>query len=316
MAQDFLIFKSVAETKSINSSAKKLHMSQSGISLHIKNLENKYGARFFDRTNQGVNLTKEGQIFYGHVMGVLNLLSNAREKISALANDQKRRIYIGATLTITEYILPNILAFLCKTHPGVDFKIKVANTESITQDVLEKNIHIGLIDGPAPRHKYLKVVENFWEDELVVVVPYFHPWASRESISLAELPNERLITREESSGTRRVMDMAFKARGVDLEQLNVTMELGSIQAIKQLVLAGLGITVISALTVSRGYDQKNFKTLKIKGTPIYRSLGILTNPQITQTKDECLLINLIHNHSLLSDVLSKDYELEDFIMHP
>jgi len=311
MEQHLLVFKDVAETKNITLSAKKLHMSQPSISLQIQNLENQYGARFFDRTNKGVTLTKEGEIFYAHVRSVLDILSSAKEQINALAKGQRGLIYLGATLTIGEYILPNILAFLYKTHPDVDFKVKIANTESISQDVLEKKLHIGLIEGPVPRHKDLNV-EKFWEDELVVVLPHFHPWASRKSITLAELPHERLVTREDGSGTRKVMEMALRERGLDPEHLNITMELGSTHAIKQVVSAGLGITIISALTVSRECDKKVFKSLKIQDAPIYRPLSILTNAQTNQTKDERLLINLLHDHRLLSDILSKDFsELED-----
>ena len=90
-------------------------MSQPSISLQIQNLENQYGARFFDRTNKGVTLTKEGEIFYAHVRSVLEIISSAKEQIKALAKGQRGLIYIGATLTIGEYILPNILAFLCRT---------------------------------------------------------------------------------------------------------------------------------------------------------------------------------------------------------
>ena len=311
MEQHLLVFKDVAETKNITLSAKKLHMSQPSISLQIQNLENQYGARFFDRTNKGVTLTKEGEIFYAHVRSVLDILANAKEQINALAKGQRGLIYLGATLTIGEYILPNILAYLYKTHPDVDFKVKIANTESISQDVLEKKLHIGLIEGPVPRHKDLNV-EKFWEDELVVVLPHAHAWATRKSITLAELPHERLVTREDGSGTRKVMEMALKERGLDPEHLNITMELGSTHAIKQVVSAGLGITIISALTVSREGDLKIFKILKIQDAPIYRPLSILTNAQTNQTKDERLLINLLHDHRLLSNILSKEFsELED-----
>jgi len=311
MEQHFLVFKDVVETKNITLSAKKLHMSQPSISLQIQNLENEYGARFFDRSNKGVTLTKEGQIFYTHVQSVLDLLSNAKEQIGALAKDQRGLIYLGATLTIGEYILPNILAYLHQTHPNVDFKVKIANTESISQDVLEKKIHIGLIEGPALPHRDLKV-ESFWKDELVVAIPYFHHCASRDSITLAELPHERLVTREDGSGTRKVMEMALKERGFDPDQLNIAMELGSTQAIKQLVSAGLGITIISSLTLSRECDQRIFKMLRIEDLPIYRPLSILTNARTIQTKDERILINLLHDHRLLTDVLSRDYnELEE-----
>ena len=193
MEKHLLVFKDVAETKNITLSAKKLHISQPCISLQIQNLENQYGARFFDRTNKGVTLTKEGEIFYTNVQSVLDILSSVKEQINALSKGQRGLINLGATLTIGEYVLPDILAFLHKTHPDVDFKVKMANTESISQDVLEKKLHIGLIEGPAPRHRDLNV-EKFWEDELVVVLPYFHAWASRQSITLAQLPHERLVT--------------------------------------------------------------------------------------------------------------------------
>ncbi|MDR3601338.1 MAG: LysR family transcriptional regulator [Desulfosporosinus sp.] len=312
MEERFRVFKEVAETKNITLSAKKLHVSQPSISLQIQNLENEYGARFFDRTNKGVTLTNEGQIFYPFVLSILDILSNAKEQICTLAKDQREKIYLGATLTIGEYILPSILAFLYKTQPDVEFKVTIANTESISQDVLEKKIHLGLIEGPVPWHRDFNV-ESFWEDELVVVIPYFHHWASRDSITLAELPHERLISREGGSGTRRVMEMALQERGFDPDQLNVTMELGSTQAIKQLVSAGLGITIISSLTVSRECDQGILKILKIQDSPIYRPLSILTNTQTSQTKDERIFINLLHDHRLLSDVMRKNNnELEDY----
>ncbi|MDP4125777.1 MAG: LysR family transcriptional regulator [Bacillota bacterium] len=311
MEQHFNVFKVVAETKNITLASKKLHMSQPSISLQIQNLENHYGARFFERTNKGVTLTREGEIFYTHIRSILNILADAKEQICAISQDQRRMIFLGATLTIGEYILPNILALLYKTNPGVDFKVKIANTEQITQDILEKKMHIGLIEGPVPRYKDLNV-ESFWEDELVVVIPFFHPWASRNSITIAELPLERLVTREEGSGTRKVMEIALKERGLDISQLNITMELGSTHAIKQVVSAGLGITIISSLTVRRECDQKIFKTLKIQDAPVYRPLSILTNASTTQTKDERRLTNLLHDRDLLSEIISMDSsELED-----
>lgn len=280
-------------------------MSQPSVSLQIQNLEYEYGVRFFDRSNKGVTLTKEGEIFYERIRSILDILAGFREEISFLAKDQRRLIYLGATSTIGEYVLPSILELLFKTHPSVDFKVKIANTESITQDVLEKRIHIGLIEGPSFKHKELKI-ESFWEDELVVVLPYFHPWASRKSIALAELPHERLVASENGSGTRLVMEAALKESGLDPEQMNVKMELGSTQAIKQVVAAGLGIAIISSLTVSKEGDRKIFKTLKIQDAPLYLPLSILTNIQTIKTKDELVFINLLQDHELIANILSWD----------
>jgi len=311
MEQHFLVFKEVAETNNITLSAKNLHMSQPCISLQIQNLENEYGVRFFDRTNKGVTLTKEGEIFYARILSILDILASLKEEIGALGKDQRRLIYIGAALTIGEYVLPKIMAYLYTTYPDVDFKVKIANKESIIQDVSEKKIHIGLIEGTDPQHKDIKV-DNFWEDELVVVIPQSHPWASRESITLAEIINERVVTREEGSGTRKLMEMALKERGLDPNKLNVTMELESIEAIKQVVSAGLGITIISSLTVSSKRDKKIFKALKIQDALVYRPFSILTNAKSIQSKDEHILINLLRDHKLLADILREDSnELEE-----
>ena len=310
------MFKEVAETHNITLSARNLHMSQPSISLQIQNLECEYNTIFFDRTNKGVTLTKEGKIFYDRICTILDILESFKEEINTLSKDPRRLIYLGATSTIGEYVLPNILAFLFRTHPEVDFKVKIANTESITQDVLDKKIHIGLTVGPVSQYKNLKV-ESFWEDELVVVLPYSHPWASRKSITLAELSQERMVTREASSATRKVMEVALKESGLDPEQLNVKMELGSTQAIKQVVAAGLGITIISSLAVSKERDRRLFKILKIRDAPLKLPLSLLTNALITQTKDERVFIDLLHDHALIADILRKDYQgLEEHESRP
>ena len=250
-------------------------------------------------------MTKEGKIFYSHVRSVLDILSSAKEEIND-SEKRQRGINLGATLTIAEYILPDILSYLYKKHPDVNFKVKIANTEAITKDVIEKKIQIGLIEGTVPQDKYLSV-GNFLDDELVVVVSKLHPWASRKGIALSELPYERLVTREKGSETRKVMEMAFKERGVDPEDLNIAMELGSTDAIKQVVSAGLGITIISALTVKREDDKKSLNTLKILDAPIYRPLSILTNNRINPTREECLVIDLLNDHRLLLSILSKTH---------
>ncbi|KGK91998.1 transcriptional regulator [Desulfosporosinus sp. HMP52] len=305
MDERLLIFQEVAKTNNISLSARKLHISQPSVTLQIKSLEKEYGAEFFHRSNKGVSLTKEGKIFYGYVQSVLDILASAKEEIEALSKNQKKIISLGATLTIGEYILPHLITFLHRIHPEVEFKVKIANTESISQDILEKKMHIGLIEGPVGKNKNLNV-ESFWEDQLVVVIPNFHPWAARKTIRLDELMNERILTREEGSGTRKVMEIMLKQSGLDPAQLNIAMELGSTQAIKHAVAAGLGITIISALTVSKESDQKVFKTLQIEDSPLYRPLNILTDARIKKTKEENILINLLTNCDLIQRILGKD----------
>lgn len=300
--QQFLVFKEVAETNNITLAAKRMHISQPSISIQIQNLENQFGAKFFERSSKGVTLTNAGKIFYQHVCQVIKIMQEAAEKIADLTEDKRGLIHVGATLTIGEYVLPHILGYFSRVRPDIDFKAKIANTETIAADILEKRIQIGLVEGPVSPNNEL-VTENFWQDELVVVVPFHHPWGSRSSVTLAELATERMITREVGSGTRRVMEIALEERGFDPDRLNITMELGSTQAVKQVVGAGLGITVISALTVVRECNQKLLRALRIQECPVYRPLNILMRAQSFPSKDERYFINFLHSREKLARVL-------------
>lgn len=118
-------------------------MSQPSVSSQIQNLECEYNTVLFNRSNKGVTLTKEGELFYQHILTILDSLDKFKEEISVLKKDHRSLISFGATSTIAENILPDILALLSKTHPEVDFKVKIANAESITQDVLDKKLILG-----------------------------------------------------------------------------------------------------------------------------------------------------------------------------
>ncbi|MDR0434448.1 MAG: LysR family transcriptional regulator [Gracilibacteraceae bacterium] len=302
LEQQLQVFKEVAETKNITLAAKKLHMSQPSISVQIQNLEQGYGAKFLDRTNKGVSLTQAGEVFYSHICEVLEIMRDATGKIKDLAEDQRGSIYVGATLTIGEYVLPHILEYLFEVRPEIDFRAKIANTEIIARDVLEKRIHIGLVEGPVAAKKDL-ITQDFWQDELVVVAPYHHAWANRSAISLAELAEERMITREQGSGTRRVMELALEERGFDPGRLNVTMELGSTQAVKQVVAAGLGIAIISALTVAQECRRHQLRVVKIKDCQLSRPLSVFTHAKTHQTKDERFFIDFLRDRIQLEAVL-------------
>jgi DNA-binding transcriptional LysR family regulator len=309
--QEFIVFKAVAETKNITMAAKQLHISQPAVSLQIQNIENHYGAKFFNRSNKGVTLTKAGQIFYDYVCKMLDMLTRVQEEINELAEDHGGEVEIGATLTIGEYVLPNILACLYMIRPDIDFKVTIANTETIARDILERKYRIALVEGPVPENKDL-VVENFWHDELVVVVPYHHPWAQKGSITLNELTKAKLILREVGSGTRKVIELFFAEKGFKLSDFNITMELGSTQSIKNVVAAGLGVTIISALTVRKENEEKILKAIKIKDCYMGRPLNILTNANNAKTKEEHFLIDFLHNKDMLEKALHMDCVGGDF----
>ena len=197
--------------------------------------------------NRGVTLTESGEVFYGYAKEIVQLICEAREAVLKAATCH-HGIRIGATFTIGEYLLPFFLREYYTNEQDADIDVQIADTEILAREIMDKRLHVALIEGPVPDEPNF-TVETFWHDELVVVVPSDHPWSASQSISFSELASETLITREQGSGTRKVMELALARSGFNHQDLNIRLELGSTQAIKQAVRCHMGVAVISALTV-------------------------------------------------------------------
>jgi len=302
MEYQLLVFKEVAESKNITLASKRLHISQPSVSIQIKGLEKEFGAKLLERTNKGVSLTRAGEILYEHGCRAIDIMTEARELIDGLSHDQHRCVKLGATLTIGEYILPHIIGHLDDCSDNLDFNVKIANTKIVAQDVLENSIHVALVEGPVPVSQSLSI-ETFWHDELVLVVPVNHPWAKRKSVTFDELTKERMITREKGSGTRKVMELALSDSGFEPARLNIIASLGSTGAIKQAVIEGLGVTIISSLAVQQECKLSLLKTLPIEGCQLTRPLSVLTNSKGSKTEEESLLIELMRDTKKLESIL-------------
>ncbi|MEG1517426.1 MAG: LysR family transcriptional regulator [Raoultibacter sp.] len=299
--EELLVFKDVAQTGNITETSRRLHMSQPSVSIQIQNLEREYGAQLLDRTNRGVTLTECGQIFFQYADEVIQLTAATRETIINNITYCQRRIHIGATFTIGEYLVPYIVGEFHKNSIDSDIDAKISNTEILAQAVLSRKLHLALVEGPVFDEVNFSL-ETFWHDELVVVVPIEHPWSERKTITFDEFLQEKLITREQGSGTRRVMELAFEQNGFNTSDLNIGLELGSTQAIKLAVKGGMGITVISALTVQEECRQGQFVTLRIQGCSFARPLNILTHKKGHLTPNEQSFISLLRNHRRLLEL--------------
>lgn len=301
--EEFLVFKDVAYTGNITRTSERLHMSQPSVSIHIQNLEKEYGTQFLDRTNRGVTLTESGEVFYGYAKEIVQLICEAREAVLKAATCH-HGIRIGATFTIGEYLLPFFLREYYTNEQDADIDVQIADTEILAREIMDKRLHVALIEGPVPDDPNF-TVETFWHDELVVVVPSDHPWSTSQSISFSELASETLITREQGSGTRKVMELALARSGFNHQDLNIRLELGSTQAIKQAVRCHMGVAVISALTVQEECRLKQMTALRVKDCSFARALSILTHTKGNLTADEESFLLLLRNRKKLSEILPK-----------
>ncbi|MBO4352957.1 MAG: LysR family transcriptional regulator, partial [Eggerthellaceae bacterium] len=292
----------VADTGSITQASKRLFISQPSVSVQIQNLEHEYGAQLFSRTNRGVTLTVYGKILYDQVVVALRAVEQAKESIREYVEREGKVVHIGATFTIGEYLLPHMMGLTHDDNSSPKFNVNIANTKAVVQGVVENKLGIGLIEGPATNDEDINV-EQFWSDELVIIVPYHHPWASRTEVDFEEFIAERFISREKGSGTRKVIEVSLKSSGFDPNQVNTIMELNSTQAIKEAVMAGLGISVLSTLTIQEECRRKRLATLRIKECHFERPLNVITNVNANLTAEEYWFLEQIKNREVIEHLV-------------
>lgn len=299
--EQFLVFKEVADAGNITLASKRLHISQPSVSVQIQNLEKEYGAELFNRTNRGVTLTQPGNILYEKVTQILRTIEQAKEEIHDFCLHQTTLIHVGATLTIGEYLLPRMMSFAMHDASMPRVSAHIANTSVIANELLDGKLSIGLIEGPIKDNKDI-ALKQFWSDELVVVVPYDHPWAQRLEVTFEELVAEPYITREKGSGTRRVAEISLANGGFDAERLNIFMELSSTKAIKETVAEGLGFSILSALTVQEECRRKRLSMLRLQGCVLTRPLNLIVHSNRALQPEEQQFVDMVLNEKLLLSI--------------
>ncbi|MGI9862010.1 selenium metabolism-associated LysR family transcriptional regulator [Moorella naiadis] len=270
-----LVFKAVADQKSFSRAARVLHLTQPAISLHIHHLEEYFGTRLLDRNNRQVTLTEAGRVLYQYSLELSRIYDEARKALADISGTVKGRLVVGATLTLGEYFLPRVTGQFKRQYPEVDITLQIANTTEIMRRVLEGAVDLGFIEGQAAHPNLIQ--KDLSQDELVLIIPPGHPWSGRAEIKPEELKKEPLILREEGSGTRQVAEAGLKKAGLEPSMLNIIMELGSTQAIKEAVEAGLGIAIISRLAIKKESRHNLLQVVKLRGADFHRTFHIIFN---------------------------------------
>lgn len=290
------VFVTVVDKGSFSKAARELHVTQPAVSLQVQNLEQYYGTRLLERDT--VTLTPAGKVLYKYARQILDLYGQAGKEISEMTGLVRGRLVVGASTTIGEYVLPCILGDFRKKYPQIEILLRIGNTEMIGGLVTSNELDLGLVEGPVTRHR-LKI-ERFMRDELVVIVPSHHPWSDKKEISPQDLIMAQLIVREPGSGTRKVIEETLLSAGLDWGALDIEMELGSSEAIKGAVEAGLGIGIVSKWTLLKEMKLGSLVPLRIAGLPIYRNFNMIyTTSKFLPTTTEQFIKNLrLYGHAL------------------
>lgn len=270
--ENLKMFCLVVDEGSISQAARLSFVSQPAVTRQIHQLENFYGALLFDRSEGKMKVTEIGKTLYPFAKSIVNDFNRSKEVIQQLTDDYNANLSVGASLTIGEYLLPSLLGRFKKHKPEIKVTLTIKNTPLVLEDLSKDIIDLALVEG-AVEHKDF-IVEKFAEDELILVCPSDHPWKDRNEIDIEELVNERMIWRESTSGTRHTVESTLREYGI-LDKINSYMEIGSTQAIKSVIEAGLGIAILPRLTVGRELEQGLLREVGISGVKITRNLWLV-----------------------------------------
>tara|TARA_R110002049_G_scaffold124479_1_gene280023 strand:- start:103355 stop:104284 length:930 start_codon:yes stop_codon:yes gene_type:complete len=243
------VFYTVARLLSFTKAAETLHMTQPAVTFQVRQLEDHFDTRLFDRTHNRVALTEAGRKAYEYAEEIFSLYAEMENTVKELTDDVSGALTMGASTTIAEYMLPALLRGFTVEFPDINLRLKVSNTEGIVSMVENSMIDLGVVEGPVANKNLL--VEVCRIDQLVVVVPPGHEIAQRPSIPLEDVMEFPFICREEGSGTREVIMDHMVKLGLDRNNLNVSLELGSPESIKGAVEAGMGISIASLATLEK-----------------------------------------------------------------
>jgi len=243
------VFHAVAKHLSFTKAAETLFMTQPAVTSQVKQLEEHLNTRLFDRAQGRIALTPAGQIAYEYAERILGLSEELDRRLKEMSAQASGPLLIGASMTIGEYVLPQLIGKFKARFPAVVPTLFVGNSEAVQERVAERTLDLGFIEGDS--HLSSLNSELCCEDELQVVCAPSHPLA-RESVALpAELTQYPYINREPGSGTRAVIDHYLQKAGVSPDSLNIVVELGSPEAIKGLAATGMGFAIMSRVIVAK-----------------------------------------------------------------
>jgi DNA-binding transcriptional LysR family regulator len=261
------LFEAVARHGGFTRAAESAHVSQPAISKAVRELERGLSVALLERGPRGARLTEAGTVLAEHARTIFGLARSAEADMRAFRSLELGTLRIGASTTIATYLLPPLLGRFAARHPGVDVRLASANTREIVRRLQGYELDVALVEGPVAEAGV--TVTPWREDGLVLIAPARHPLAGR-SVAWPRVAAERLLVREPGSGTAEVVAAALAARGL---RVGRTVELGSTEAIKQAVAAGLGLAFVSRAAAADQLALGTVALVTVRGLAIRRTLA-------------------------------------------
>lgn len=289
------IFAKVAELGSFSRAADALFLTQPTISEHVRALEDELGVQLLDRLGRGATPTRAGQLLLGYARRMLTLSREAHQALERFQGRMSGELVVGGSTIPGEYVLPALVGQFKAKYPDISISLLIGSTRQVSDWLDEGRVEVGVV-GARPAARALAARE-LMADELVVVVAATHPWARRGTITLADLQTEPMVVRERGSGSRDAVEHALHEAGIAPATLRVVGEMGSTQAVKQAVRAGVGIALISRRAVEDECRAGLLACVKVKDLRVARAFYLVTHRDRTRSPLAQAFVEFIESQS-------------------
>ncbi|MDO0821472.1 selenium metabolism-associated LysR family transcriptional regulator [Desulfosporosinus nitroreducens] len=299
------LFAQVVEEQSFTMVARKLGISQPAVSNQIRAFEEKLGVKLLYRKGKGFALTQEGETVYRHTLHMLDEWSELMREIGDSEKLMSGKVHIGASHIPGEYLLPIYLAAFRKQYPEIKFKLSIGDSLEMAEKVLAHEVDFAVVGAIFDTEK---LTSEFWlKDELGFVISSDNPLCASQSIDLKSLREDPMIIRETGSGHRRAFEEALTKQGLDLNDFNIALEVGSTEAVKNAVRSGIGYSFLSKHALE-SCEKQGLVWANVKDFYIERGFYLLTrrNKPLTVAADA----SYRYLASQMSETRSRRSELE------
>jgi DNA-binding transcriptional LysR family regulator len=263
------IFYWVAELRSFSQAAELLSLRQPTVSAHVQELEAMLGGKLLYRIRGRVSLTPLGRLVAERAKNLLAFKRQAVAAVEQFHGTLSGELWVGGSNIPGEYLLPRKLGAFIRKYPEVKPILRIGDSAGIVEDVLDGKVELGFVGFKSDDARLS--FERIWDDEMILAVPKGHPWSRRKSVRLADLRSEKFVSRERGSGTLdSIRKLLAKNRQPADDLLNIAMELGSTEAIKQAVISGIGISILSRISIRRELADGVLIEVPIRGLTMER----------------------------------------------
>lgn len=267
------VFKTVAKRLNFTKAAQELSITQPAVTKHVKEIEQHYQVKLFDRNGTKIKLTSAGEMLLQYAEQIFEVYRHLEIDLNALASKHGGKLRIGASTTVAQYVLPPVMAAFHEKFKEVHITLETGNTEKIEQLLLQRNIDLGIIEGHSKSAgiKY----STFLNDEIVLVANSKSELAKRSAINAQELYDIPLLMREHGSGTLDVINHALKENGINPALLKEEMQLSSTESIKMYLLNSQCASFLSIHSVLKELENNELAIVDMQNFNIERNFNFI-----------------------------------------